>query len=112
MWGQATTSLRGTVKDASGAVISEAVLTLTDASTGSLRKVLSGKNGDYQFLQIAPGKYELKAEKPGFSVLVKNDLLLEVNTPATFDCLLQVGSVGTTVSVEADVSSINTVDAS
>jgi len=112
IWAQATTSLRGTVKDASGALITDAVVTLSDSSTGTFRKGLSSKNGEYQFLQLSPGVYTIKTEKPGFSVLVKSDIRLEVNTPATVDCVLEVGLVTSTVTVEADSSALNTVDAS
>ena len=111
MFGQATTSLRGVITDTQGATIGEAIVTLTVPATGALRKSVSSATGEYQFLQIAPGTYSVKVEKPGFTVLVKNDLVLAVNTPATLDCKLELGSVGTTVSVEADASSINTVNA-
>ncbi|MCU1261424.1 MAG: hypothetical protein JWO80_4309, partial [Bryobacterales bacterium] len=112
LWGQATTSLRGTIKDTTGAVVSEAVVSLTDESNGSLRKIVSDKRGEYQFLQIAPGKYVVRVEKAGFSTYLNSSVTLEVNTPATLDCSLEVGSVGATVNVEADAASINTVDAS
>jgi len=35
-----------------------------------------------------------------------------VNVPATVDCVLEVGSVGTTVNVEAQTTQVNTVDGS
>ena len=100
--GQATSSLRGTIKDTSGAVIPDTAITLTDAATGALRNVISDKNGEYQILQVTPGKYILKVEKPGFSTLTKSDITLEVNVPETLDCVLEVGSVGSTVNVEAE----------
>jgi hypothetical protein len=111
-WGQSTSSLRGTIKDTSGAVIPDSAITLTDAATGALRNVISDKNGEYQILQVTPGKYILKVEKPGFSTLTKSDITLEVSVPATLDCVLEVGSVGSTVNVEADTPQINTVDGS
>jgi hypothetical protein len=109
-FGQATSSLRGTVKDASGAVIADVVVTIMDSSTGTSRKVFSDSSGVYQVLQVPPGKYSLRVEKTGFSVLTKADVILEVNTPATLDCVLEVGTVGTTVNVEAEATQVNTVD--
>lgn len=109
-FGQSTSSLRGTVKDASGAVIADVVVTLTDASNGTARKALSDSTGVYQILQVSPGKYALKVEKSGFSTLTKGDVTLEVNTPATVDCVLEVGTVGTSVNVEAEAVQVNTVD--
>jgi hypothetical protein len=112
VWAQSTSSLRGTIKDTSGAVIPDTVITLTDAATGALRNVMSDKSGEYQILQVPPGRYILKVEKPGFSVLEKSDIILTVSVPSTLDCVLQVGSVGSTVNVEADTPQINTVDGS
>jgi hypothetical protein len=112
LFAQATTSLRGTVTDPQGASVAGAVLTLKDAATGSIRKIVASANGEYQFLQIAPGTYSLQAEHPGFETLTNTGVVLAVNTPATLDCKLIVGSVGTIVAVEADASAINTVDAS
>lgn len=109
-FGQASSSLRGTIKDASGAVITDVVVTLADASTSTSRKVFSDNSGVYQILQVPPGKYSLKVEKPGFTVLTKGDVILKVNTPATVDCVLEVGSVGTSVNVEAEAVQVNTVD--
>jgi hypothetical protein len=109
--GQSTSSLRGFIKDAQGANIGDAVVTLTNPTTGAIRKGVSNELGEYQFLQVAPGNYSLKAERPGFSTLIKSDIGLAVNTPITLDCILEIGSVGTTVSVEADVANINTVNA-
>jgi hypothetical protein len=110
--GQSTSSLRGTIKDTSGGTVADSVVTLTDASTGTSRKVVSDSTGVYQILQVPPGKYTLKVEKTGFSILTENDVTLEVNVPATVDCVLEVGSVGTTVNVEAQTTQLNTVDGS
>ena len=67
---------------------------------------------EYQILQVTPGTYTLKVEKPGFSVLLKSDITLAVNVPSTVDGVLEVGAVGSTVNVEADSAQINTVDGS
>ncbi len=110
--GQSTSSLRGVIKDGSGALIPNSVITLSDESNGTARKVLSNGSGEYQVLQVPPGKYTLKVEKTGFSVLTKTDVTLEVSVPATVDCVLEVGDVGTSINVEASATQINTVDAS
>jgi hypothetical protein len=110
--GQSTSSLRGIIKDKSGSVIPESVVTLTDASTGTTRKVLSDSTGLYQIVQVPPGKYSLTVEKPGFSVLTNTAVVLEVNVPSTLDCVLEVGTVGTTVNVEGETTQVNTVDGS
>lgn len=111
-WCQATSSLHGTVTDPSGAVMPDAAVTIQDEATGTARKTVSDKDGNYQFAQVAPGKYTVSVEKPGFTSLVQTGLVLAVNTPATLDCKLEIGAVGATVQVEAEAATINTVDAS
>ncbi len=112
VFGQATTSLRGVVTDAQGAVVSEAVVTLADASTGFTRNATSAATGEYQFSQLPPGTYSVTVKKPGFAVSITHDVKLEVNTPATLDCHIDLGSVATTVDVQETVSAVNTVDGS
>jgi len=108
--GQSSSSLRGTIKDKSGAIVPDCSVSLTDTATGTSRNVLSDNTGLYQMLQVPPGKYTLKIEKQGFSTLTKSDITLEINLPATLDCVLEVGTVGTSINVEAETSQINTVD--
>ncbi len=111
-WGQATTSLRGTVTDAQKAAIVEAAVTLNSPSSGFTRSTLTSKTGEYEFSQVPPGAYTLKVEKPGFTVSMTNEVTLEVSTPATLDRQLELGSVATTVDVTAAASTVNAVDAS
>src|SRR5438034_8553538 len=89
---QTTTSLRGTVSDSQSAVIPQAIVTLTNAETGSTRQTLTDAVGEYQFVQIAPGLYKITAEKPGFSTASQTGVKLLVNTPATLDLRLEVGT--------------------
>jgi len=85
VYSQATTSLRGTITDPLGAVIPEAIVTLTNTGNSSTRQVVTDKAGQYQFLQMPPGSYRITVEKPGFSKVSENDVMLLVNTPATLD---------------------------
>src|SRR5579863_6274530 len=84
-YSQATASLRGTVSDPTGAVIPGATVTIKSADNGAIRKSATDPNGDYSFLQVAPGNYKLVAEKPGFATMTKEDIKLLVNTPETLD---------------------------
>ncbi|MEP7363346.1 MAG: carboxypeptidase-like regulatory domain-containing protein, partial [Acidobacteriota bacterium] len=108
---QATTSLRGTVYDTGGAVIPGAAVTLLNTETRTSRSTLTDTGGVYQFLQTAPGKYEVKIENTGFTTAIKSGITLQVSTPATLDVTMDVGQVGEVVNVESSVVTINTVDA-
>src|SRR5580700_3754207 len=90
-FGQSTTLLRGTISDPQGKAIAEAVVKLSNAKTGVSRQVLTGANGEYQFLQLSPGAYDVVVEMPGFSKLSRSDVNVPVNTPTTLDMHLEIG---------------------
>src|SRR2546430_1653893 len=108
-WGQATTSLRGTVNDPQGAAIDGASVQLQDDQTGFRRTVLTDATGVYQFAEVPPGTYTVVIEKPGFAVLTQQRVALAVNTPSTLNVAMQVASVNESVNVEAEVLHLNTV---
>ena len=109
---QSSTLLRGTVIDPQGAAITEAIVTLTNAGTGFNRATTTNAQGEYQFLQVAPGTYKLVVAKAGFAQATRNDVQLLVNTPTSLDLRLELGKTTDTVDVSAEASTINTVDAS
>ncbi len=112
VFSQSSALLRGTVSDQQGALIPDAIVTLTNASTGFNRATTTNTQGEYQFLQIAPGTYKMVVEKPGFTQATRAGVQLLVNTPTTLDLRLEVGKTTDTVNVSAEASTINTVDAS
>src|SRR5882762_9921668 len=113
VFGQATTSLRGHVTDASGAVISGASCELTLAATGATRQGATDNAGEYQFVQLTPGEYSLKVSRQGFSTVEKRGMNLLVGQPATEDVALQVATITENVTVDTNVQPmLNTTDAS
>lgn len=111
LFAQATTSIRGQITDAQGAAVPDAKVTLTYTEQNAVRTTLTDREGVYQFQQIAPGDYTLKAEKSGFATSVQEGIRLQVNTPATLNLTMEVGGVSQTVMVEAEVAQVNTQDA-
>ena len=106
-----TSSLQGTVKDTTSALIPSVVVSLTNVDTGTTRQVLSGSEGEYSFVQMAPGNYKLEAKMPGFTVFAR-EIRLQIDTPATLQISLDVSQVTETVSVTAEAELINTTTAS
>ena len=78
----ATTSLRGVVKDPSGAVVPNAKITLTNAATGQILSATSNAAGEYSFTQIPPAHYTIDATATGFGDQKKSAELI-VDQPAT-----------------------------
>src|SRR5947207_14491016 len=75
---QATTSIRGSVSDAGGAFIHSVKITLENIGTGAVRTALTDNTGSYQFPQITPGRYRIKAEAIGFKSVAQENLELPV----------------------------------
>ncbi len=112
-WGQTgTTSIHGVVTDKSGAVIAAAQVTVISADQGAQRTVATGSQGEFEFLALQPGAYTLTVEAPGFRKYEHRNLELQVNSPATANVTLEVGSSAQTVEVSAQTETLNTTDAS
>ncbi len=112
LWAQGAASLRGVVSDPQKASIGSAKVTLTETESGSVRQGTTSASGEYEFLQVRPGSYVLRVEAPGFSLSEVKGITLLVDTPATVDVAMQLASSATTVSVVAEATQLNTVDAS
>lgn len=108
----ATTSLRGTIFDPKGAVVAGATVTISNSATGFSRAVKSDGQGNYQFLELPPAKYELTVQARGFGTMKQSGLELQVATPATLNVNLEVTGGTITVEVSSAAPLVNTQDAS
>jgi hypothetical protein len=106
----ATTSLRGTVKDPSGALVPGAKVTLVDATNGQTFADTANSGGLYSFPQIHPATYTITVSASGFGNQSKKAELL-VDQPATIDFTLTVQASTVTVDVSATAQTLNTTDA-
>ncbi|MPY89102.1 MAG: hypothetical protein GEU99_14385 [Luteitalea sp.] len=102
-------SLRGTVADATGAVIPGATITLTEPGTGSLvRTVVSDTLGNYEMPDLRPGTYRLQVELEGFKTFVSENVLLESGQTRRLDARLEVGGAQEEVTVVAGAQVLTT----
>ena len=107
----ATTSLRGTVKDPSGALVPNATVTITDKSVDKTLTAVTNGEGTYEFPQIPPAHYLISVTAQGLGSESKTAELL-VNQPATIDFKLSMQANQVTVDVTASAQTLNTTDAS
>jgi hypothetical protein len=105
-------TLTGTVTDQSAAIVSGAKVMATQSGTGFSRMAITDSRGTYVFDALAPGAYSVTVEKPGFRVYEATGLALELNQNVRHDVRLQVGSTQERVTVSAQVSPVQTEDAS
>jgi hypothetical protein len=111
-WGQASTSVRGTVIDPSGRAVGGASVVLANSESKVERTTTTGEQGEYQFLLVPPGTYKLAVTASGFRVYEQTDLQLLVNTPTTANVQLTIGGASETVTVTSEAPALNLVDAS
>ena len=107
-WGQVTGSIIGTVRDASGAVMSGAIVTVSHAESGLVRTVATDSNGNFAVPSLPVGGYEVSTEKPGFKRAVRLGINLVVAQQAVVNLTLEVGNVVEQVTVTAEASIVNT----
>src|SRR5215469_18942488 len=74
-WGQTLSStIKGTVKDSSGAVVAGATVTVKSLENGQTRTVESEASGDYQATALPVGQCEVSAEKMGFKMEIRQGI--------------------------------------
>ena len=100
--------LTGVVKDASGAVLPGATVTITNKQTAKVYTAVAGADGVYRVLDLEPGRYGVKFELSGFQTSEVPDVVLLLGNTLSIDSTLKVGGVQEVVSVTADSPLIDT----
>src|SRR6202165_831191 len=88
-----TGRLEGTVTDSSGAAVPTADITVRNQNTGISATLQSGAEGEFTFLYLDPGTYDIAIQKAGFNKLVLKDIAVTVGTRAVIHPELAVGKV-------------------
>jgi hypothetical protein len=89
----------GVVKDATGGLVPNASVTITNQETGFRRELQTNSAGEYEAPLIPLGNYTLTAKAKGFRTLERKDINLQVDQKARVDFTLPVGDVAETVTV-------------
>ena len=104
-------TILGVAKDSSGAVLPNTTITITNVDTGSKRTVPTSDDGTFRAPELPVGHYEVKGEHAGFKTETQRGINLEVTDQAIINFTLEVGSTQQEVVVNAEVSVVNTQDA-
>lgn len=105
-----TTSLRGVVTDATGALVPNASVTLTDKSNGATYHTVTNRSGYYIFPVVAPATYDIEVTSSSFAPQHRTTQLL-VSQPVTSNFMLGVKASNETVNVNAAAPLLNLTDA-
>lgn len=105
-------TIRGTVTDASGSVVSSAVVELYEPSTGTrVREANSNASGDFEFSELKPGTYELHCQSKGFKVFIARDIVTDSGQIRRVNPTLVLGAAAEEVTVTAGAAVISTESA-
>jgi hypothetical protein len=108
VWAQENATVTGTIVDASGAVVPDVLITLTNSATSQVRSAVSNTSGIYTFTNVGVGQFTLTANAAGFQKYAKTGITVNTDQTLQENVTLTVGSQGQTVTVEADALQVQT----
>ncbi|HEV3039253.1 MAG TPA: TonB-dependent receptor [Candidatus Angelobacter sp.] len=109
MMGQAVNAkLLGTVADSSGAVVLDAKVRILEIKTGLVRTTTTNSSGNYEFVDLPPGQYEVTVEEHGFKKSVRTGIDVQVNSDVRVNVILQPGAADQTIEVVAQATVLQT----
>jgi len=96
-----TADVVGTVTDATGAIVPNANITITNSGTRVTATTRSNNAGSYVFSLLEPGRYSISIQAPGFKTISIPNLSLAAGDRDRADATLQTGDIQQTVEVQA-----------
>ena len=110
LFGQVTGSILGVVRDASGAVIQGARVTVTNLNTNMTHETTSDVSGQYRMLALPTGPYKVEAAFSGFQTFVSTGIVLTVDEQHRVDIELKVGTSEQFTTVTATAVQVETTN--
>jgi hypothetical protein len=106
--GVTSATLLGTVTDSGGAVVPNASVQVKNVATDQVQQVTTNAQGRYTVAELPVGDYEAQASAQGFQTTVRRGITLTVGQQAVVDFSLTIGQSQQTITVEAQVSQVDT----
>ncbi len=101
-------SVLGTIRDSAQAAVPGAMVTLTNVSTAAVVKQETDSSGNFQFVNVRPASYTLRADRAGFSPASAAAFVVTVGTRQRVDLTMQVAAVSETVTVTGAAAALET----
>src|SRR4051794_11897041 len=84
-------TISGTVKDASEAVVPDARIQIVNVETGVKSETTSNASGLYRISSLVPGSYKIEADATGFDHLTRGPIVVQVSQTLALDLIVQIG---------------------
>jgi len=101
-------AIGGSILDSSGALVPGATITATGADTGVVYKTTSTSEGVYHIPNMQVGAYNVSVEAEGFKTSEQRGVIVQINSTAALDIVLEPGEVKQTVTVLAEAPTVQT----
>jgi len=105
--GETTSAIVGQVRDTTNAVVPGAAVAIANLETGLRRTAKTDDAGRFNFPQLKPGVYSVKAEAQGFEPQQNNNVISGLGQKQTVDFTLKVARSNETVEVSSEAPLIN-----
>jgi hypothetical protein len=109
--GESTSAIVGQVTDATSAAIPGALIIITNRETGLQRRATSDQQGRFNFPQLKPGAYSVKAEAEGFDPQQNENVISGLGQKQTVNFTLKVAKSQQSVEVSGEPPLINSENA-
>lgn len=96
-----SSTVLGTVRDVTGALVVGAKVTLTNLDTGIVSSTVSNETGEFSFVSVRVGRYKVTGEKSGFALASANDVQVDVSSRKRVDFELKAAQAAETIEVSA-----------
>src|SRR6202140_3229757 len=109
--GETTSAIVGQVRDTTNAVVPGATVAIANLETGLKRSAKTDDAGRFNFPQLKPGTYSVKAEAQGFEPLQNDDVVSGLGQKQTVNFTLKVARSNETVEVNSEAPLLSPEDA-
>src|SRR2546429_1756561 len=105
--GETTSAVVGSVSDPAGAAIAGAKVTIRSTENGLKRSVKTDNAGRFNFPQLKPGPYSVKAEADQFETQENDSVLAGLGQKQTIDFVLKIATANQNVTITEEAPAVN-----
>ncbi len=100
--------LLGNIVDPSGLPLPGVTVTITETNTNITNTTTTNESGYYTFPSLKDGTYRIEAELSGFKKVVREGVVVDVNTTVRVDLKLEVGNLQESITVSGETPVLQT----
>jgi len=100
--------ITGTVTDPSGAIVSNATVTVTDIAKGTRHTVTTDASGQFRVMSLLPATYSVNVSKSGFQTEIARAVTVNLGQTSVVDFKMKISQVTEALEVTAEAALVET----